>query len=247
MDSLGNPQSVLLVGGTSHIGLAIVARLGRDQHLQRVVLLGRDAPGMRTAAETLPADHTDVVVQDLTEPFHAESVIEQCGQVDVVILAAGILPAADENTDPTAVSRSALVNYVSQMVLGTAAVNAFQQQGRGVLVVLSSVAAERGRSDNYVYGSTKAGLDTWASGLADALATTSIRVLIVRAGKVRTRMSAHIADPPMTIDTATVADVVADNLVRGPVVVWVPGPLRWLMSGLRHTPRPIFSRIAAKR
>lgn len=247
MDSLGNPQSVLLVGGTSDIGLAIVARLGRDQPLQRVVLLGRDASAMRTSAEELPADLTDIVVQDLTDPFNANSVIEKCGPVDVVILAAGVLPTADDTTDPTAVSRAAVINYVSQMALGTAAVNAFQRQGRGALIVMSSVAAERGRSDNYVYGSTKAGLDTWASGLADALADTSIRILIVRAGKVRTRMSAHVADPPMTTDPATVADVVADNLVRGPVVVWVPGPLRWLMSGLRHTPRPVFRRIAAKR
>jgi decaprenylphospho-beta-D-erythro-pentofuranosid-2-ulose 2-reductase len=123
----------------------------------------------------------------------------------------------------------------------------FRKQGRGVLVVLSSVAAERPRKDNFFYGAAKAGLDAWANGLADELAGSGVRVLVVRPGMVRTRMSAGLPEAPMTTDAAVVADVVAKNLVNGPTTIWVPAQLQVLMSGLRHLPRPVFRKIVSSR
>lgn len=236
------PQSVLLVGGTSEIGVAILrAMSGR---LQRVVLAGRDRTGLERVAQEF-GDAAQVVELDLTQPDSFAPAVDQAfahGDIDVVILAAGML--GDNQTDPALM---ATVNYVGPMAVGTAAVERLRRQGHGVLVVMSSVAAERPRADNYLYGSTKAGLDAWANGLADDLVGSGVRVLVVRPGMVRTRMSADSPEAPMTSEKEDVARAVAAHLVSGPVTIWVPAPLQFLMSGLRHLPRPLFRKVAAQR
>ena len=83
--------------------------------------------------------------------------------------------------------------------------------------------------------------------VADALADEPIRVLVVRPGMVRTRMSAGHKEAPLTCDPEDIADAVANNLLRGPATVWVPAPLRFMMSGLRHAPRPVFRRVSKMR
>ena len=242
IDSLGKPQSVLLVGGTSEIGLAIVREL--SGRLQRVVLAGRDRAALEKAAVEF-GDATQVVDLDLTDPQTWSPAVAAAfsgSDIDVVVLAAGIL--GDNDTDPALM---ATVNYVGPVAVGTAAVAQMQRQGHGVLVVLSSVAAERPRADNYLYGSTKAGLDAWANGLADALVGSGVRVLVVRPGMVRTRMSAGHPEAPLTCEKEDVARAVAKNLMTGPTTIWVPAPLQVLMSGLRHLPRPVFRQVAARR
>jgi len=242
IDSLGKPQSVLLVGGTSEIGLAIVREL--SGRLQRVVLAGRDRDALEQAATEF-GGAAAIVDLDLTDPQTWASAVEQAfagGDIDVVVLAAGML--GDNATDP---ARMATVNYVGPMAVGTAAVAQLQRQGHGVLVVMSSVAAERPRADNYLYGSTKAGLDAWANGLADALVGSGVRVLVVRPGMVRTRMSEGLPEAPLTCEKEDVARAVAKYLMTGPTTIWVPAPLQHLMSGLRHLPRPVFRKVAARR
>lgn len=242
IDSLGKPQSVLLVGGTSEIGLAVVQAL--SGRLQRLVLAGRDRTALERAAAPF-GGVAQVVDLDLTSSKTWGPAVAQAfdgGDIDVVILAAGML--GDNETDPELM---AMVNYVGPITVGTDAVSRLKRQGHGVLVVLSSVAAERPRADNYLYGSTKAGLDAWANGLADALAGTGVRVLVVRPGMVRTRMSADSPEAPMTCEKEDVATAVAKHLMTGPTTIWVPAPLQVLMSGLRHLPRPVFRKVAAQR
>lgn len=244
IDSLGKPQSLLLVGGTSEIGLAIAHEL--SGRLRRVVLAGRDAEALQRAAAQFPdVPQVDMVDLDLTKPATFEPAVEAAfgpGDIDVVVLAAGMLGSNESPPD-----LMAQVNYVGPITVGTQVVQRLQRQGHGVLVVLSSVAAERPRADNYLYGSTKAGLDAWANGLADALVGSGVRVLVVRPGMVRTRMSADSAEAPMTCEKEDVAKAVAAHLVKGPTTIWVPAPLRVFMSGLRHLPRPVFRKVAERR
>lgn len=252
IDSLGNPQSVLLVGGTSEIGQAIIERLAQGGRLQRVVLLGRNEAALEASAELLRDRGIEayVVVADLAGEIDAPVLTARCfdsGDIDVAILAAGITPDTSVETDSAYARDVAMVNFVSQMQLGTEVVQRLRLQGHGALVVISSVASERPRADNYVYGATKVGLDAWANGLADALADEPLRVLVIRAGMVRTRMSAGHKEAPFTCDPQDVAEAVAKNLTRGPATVWVPAQLRVLMSGLRHAPRPVFRRVSKMR
>jgi decaprenylphospho-beta-D-erythro-pentofuranosid-2-ulose 2-reductase len=116
-------------------------------------------------------------------------------------------------------------------------------QGHGSLVVFSSVAGDRARRSNYIYGSTKAGLDAFAQGLGDALYGTGAHVLVVRPGMVRTRMSAGLPEAPMTLDANVVADIVVKALRKGRETVYAPGPLRVVMAGLKTLPRPVFRKL----
>jgi decaprenylphospho-beta-D-erythro-pentofuranosid-2-ulose 2-reductase len=252
MDSLGNVQSVLLVGGTSEIGQAILTRLARSKRLQRIVLLGRDEQALELVAQGWRDEgiETSVVVADLAGELDVPVLTSRCfesGDIDLVVFAAGITPDPEAETDPELARRVALVNFVSQMQLGTAFAQRLRLQGHGALVVISSVAVERPRADNYVYGATKGGLDAWANGLADALIDEPIRILVVRPGMVRTRMSVGHKEAPFTCDPEDVAEAVAKNLRNGPITVWVPRQLRVLMSGLRHAPRPVFRKASNMR
>ncbi len=117
-----------------------------------------------------------------------------------------------------------------------------KDQGHGAIVVLSSVAGERIRKSNFVYGSTKAALDSFSQGLGDSLAGSGVHVLVVRPGFVHTSMTEGKEPAPL----ATTAEVVAGGRRRrawpsGKDVVWVPGTFRWLMVGV---PPPAARRVA---
>jgi decaprenylphospho-beta-D-erythro-pentofuranosid-2-ulose 2-reductase len=245
-DALGDIQSILLLGGTSDIGLAIARRLAGPR-AAAVVLAGRDVAAMEAAAETFPGK-TSVVAFDALDSAGHDAVIEEAairlGDIDVVVLAFGLLgdQAADEAGGDGAV-RLAAVNYVGGVSAGLAAARRLRAQGHGTLVVLSSVAGERVRKANYIYGSSKAGLDGFAQGLGDALQGSGARVLIVRPGFVTTKMTAGLTPPPLSTTADAVADATDRALRRGAEVVWVPGAFRWVMAALRHLPRPVFRRL----
>jgi decaprenylphospho-beta-D-erythro-pentofuranosid-2-ulose 2-reductase len=248
INGLGAVQDVLVVGGSSEIALATLRQLNTKKRLRRVVLAGRalDSATEQTRVVLAGVDVHGLPL-DLTKTGSIASTIDdQWGSgFDAVLLSAGVLPdqgAAER--DPSTAVNAALVNYVGQLEAGTAVMTKFRHQGRGVLVVISSVAVERPRADNFVYGSGKVGLDYWATGLADTVDGTAIRVLVVRPGMVRTRMSRHLPEAPMTCDPEDVAKAVAKHLVHGPSTVWVPGKLRWVMTVLRHLPRPIFRKLS---
>jgi len=255
IDALGNPQSVLLIGGTSEIGLATIARLARGKRLARVVLAGRRGDSLEAAAAKVrpllvDAQAVETLSLELTSLDSIEAAIEAAfaTPIDAVVIAAGVLPDQQRaSTDADYATWANQVNFLGPVHAGTLVANKLRAQGRGALVVLSSVAAERPRKDNYVYGSAKAGLDAWANGLADELVGSGVRVLVVRPGMVRTRMSRGLPEAPMTTDASVVADAIAKNLVTGPTTIWVPAQLQVLMSGLRHLPRPLFRKVVDQR
>jgi decaprenylphospho-beta-D-erythro-pentofuranosid-2-ulose 2-reductase len=111
------------------------------------------------------------------------------------------------------------------------------------MVVLSSVAAERARKSNAIYGAAKAGLDALAQGLADSLAGTGVRMLVVRPGFVRTRMTAGLDAAPFATTAEAVADATVKALARRAHTVWVPPTMRYVFAVLRHVPRPIYRRL----
>jgi decaprenylphospho-beta-D-erythro-pentofuranosid-2-ulose 2-reductase len=116
-------------------------------------------------------------------------------------------------------------------------------QGHGTIVLLSSVAGERARQSNYMYGSSKAGVDAFAQGLGDSLAGTGVQVMVVRPGFVKTKMTAGRDPVPFSTTADAVAGEVVKGLARGSHTVWAPPVLRLVMSVLRHVPRPLFRRL----
>lgn len=247
-DALGAPQSMLVIGGTSEIAGAVVASLAA-RRCRRVVLAGRDELGLQRAASqarAAGATTVDTMPLDVGDPPAAAGAVAKAfadhGDLDLVLVAAGVLGegAAD---DPVAAAEVIVTNFAGPAATVLEAARCLERQGHGVLVVLSSVAAERARKSNFVYGSSKAGLDALCQGLGDSLAGSGVRVVIVRPGFVRTRMTEGMRPAPL----ATTAEAVASDVVRGlegaKVVVWSPPPLRLLMAVLRHLPRPVWRRL----
>jgi len=249
MDALGAPQSVLVLGGGSEIALAIVQELPRTR-LQRVILAGRPSTTRDDAVRDLFAagiSGVSTVDFDATQTdSHADvlNAIFDEGDIDIVILAFGMLgDQSAAEADPALAVQIATTNYTGAVSAGLHVARRLRQQGHGSLIVLSSVAGDRARRSNYVYGSTKAGLDAFAQGLGDALAGSGAHVLVVRPGMVRTRMSAGLPEAPMTTNPKDVAIIVVKALKRGKHTVYAPGPLRFVMSGLKAVPRPLFRKL----
>lgn len=248
LDGVGRPQSVLLLGGTSDIALAAADRW-TEQPGVRVVLAARPGERRDAAVERLTA--RGAVVEpldfDARDPASHPGVVQQAaagGDIDVAVVAFGLLGDAEQawNDHGTAVEL-AQVNYVGAVSAGVALAALVREQGHGVIVALSSVAGERVRRSNFVYGSTKAGMDGFYLGLGEALRPHGGRVVVVRPGFVHTKMTAGMPAAPLSVDAAAVGDAIVAAVADGKDLVWVPGALRAVMSGLRHVPRPLFRRL----
>jgi decaprenylphospho-beta-D-erythro-pentofuranosid-2-ulose 2-reductase len=166
------------------------------------------------------------------------------GDLDVAVVAFGVLgdPEAAWREHQVAVEL-ATVNYTAAVSVGVALAARFREQGHGAIVALSSVAGERVRQSNFVYGSTKAGMDGFYSGLGEALRPSGVLVTVVRPGFVKTKMTEGMSPAPLAVTADEVAEVVAGAIRNRRELVWAPPPLRAVMSALRHLPRPIFRRL----
>jgi decaprenylphospho-beta-D-erythro-pentofuranosid-2-ulose 2-reductase len=248
IDAVGNPQSVLLLGGTSEIGLAVVEAFASDRPL-RVVLAAR--PSERLDAAQARLEKLGCAVEQL--PFdalaldtHAATIGKAFtgGDIDVSIVAFGLLGDNEQAwTDVATAVELAQVNYTAAVSVGVALAERLKAQGHGALVALSSVAGERARRSNFVYGSTKAGMDAFYSGLTEALRPSGVHVTVVRPGFVHTKMTEGLKPAPLSTTPDAVAAVVVDAVRTRKELVWAPAPLRAVMSVLRHVPRVIFRRL----
>lgn len=245
LDNLGRPGRVLLLGGTSEIGLAILAAIRAPADTE-VVLAGRDEQRMAAAGKELPYRCTTIAFDALETGTH-EGVIAgvfASGPVDLVIAATGVLTAQEEvDRDPALAAEMIEVNFTSHVTTLLAAAEKLRSQRYGTIVVLSSVAAIRPRKANYVYGAAKAGLDAFARGLTDALAGTGVRVLLVRPGFVAGRMTAGLPPAPLSSAPAEVGSAVATALDSEASLLWVPRGLAAAATVIRLVPRPLWRRM----
>lgn len=250
IDAMGMPQTAVVVGGTSDIARAVLRALVA-RRLRHIVLIGRDEIGLATAAkelQALGASEVDVLTLDVTDTARVQAVADEAstrvGQVDLVLVAAGVLgDQASDETDPEAVARVLSTNVTGPAAAITAFAAVLRNQGHGRIVVLSSVAGLRVRRANYVYGASKAGIDAFAQGAAEALRGTGASLMIVRPGWVATRMTEGRDPAPFaTTPDAVAADVVA-GMERSASVVWSPGPLRLVFAVMRLLPAALWRRL----
>jgi decaprenylphospho-beta-D-erythro-pentofuranosid-2-ulose 2-reductase len=251
LDAFAVPQSVVVLGGTSDIALAIVDRLAASG-CRTVVLAGRDAVTLAAAgqrAQSAGATSVETVEFDARDAATAADTVERCfdaagGRVDLVLVAVGQLgeQSADEH-DAARVAELVTVDFTWPAAALAVAAAHLRRQGSGRVVVLSSVAGVRVRRANYLYGSAKAGLDAYGLGLAEALRGSGVRLHLVRPGFVRTKMTRGRSEAPFTTDVGQVADAVVRGLELGQPVIWAPPPLRWVFLVLRHLPPAVWRRM----
>ncbi|WP_234353695.1 SDR family NAD(P)-dependent oxidoreductase [Gordonia iterans] len=246
--------TIVVFGGRSEIGVATAVRLAAGR---RVVLAARRPDDLAAesaelvaagAAEVIPVafDADDVA----SHPALVRSLTEDHGPIETAIVAFGILgDAARAETDVAHALQIAHTDYYAQISVITLLVNALRAQpSDSTVIVFSSVAGVRVRRANYVYGSTKAGLDGFASGLADALHGSNVRILLARPGFVIGNMTKELmasgTEPaPMSVTADQVADAVAAAHRKGRGEVWIPGRLRPVFFVMRLLPRAIWRRL----
>jgi len=249
-NALKEPQTIVLFGATSEIGRAIVDELVSPTTKTLVLACRRpdDADPERFARPDL--DGLDVVVErfDAADTASHRDLVrrtaERCGDIDTAIVAFGVLGTQREfDADSQAAVDAIHVNYTGAVSLCLELAARMRRQGHGQIVVLSSVAGERVRAANYVYGSSKAGLDGFAQGLGDAVAGSGVTVTVVRPGFVHSKMTRGMRSAPFSLTPRQVAAHVAPAIRAGRHTVWAPPILRYVFMVLRHTPRWLFRRL----
>ena len=249
-DAFGHPQSVVVLGGTSDIAREIVKVLAA-QRCRTVVLAGRDASALEQTASELRRSVANVatVSFDATATDDVDKTVRLCleaanEQVDLVVMAVGELGTQEEDeADPERIARMMTVNVTWPTAALAAMAARLQRQGHGRIVVLSSVAGYRVRRSNFVYGSTKAGLDGFALGLSEAVRGTGISVHVVRPGFVHTKMTAGRPAAPFAVGPERVAQDVVRGLEREDTVIWSPGVLRLVFPIMRLLPQALWRRL----
>ncbi|WP_138843299.1 SDR family NAD(P)-dependent oxidoreductase [Rhodococcus pyridinivorans] len=239
--------TVVIFGGRSEIGVEVATRLapGRTVILaaRRADDLADECAAVRVAGAT--AVHPVEFDADALDTHTAVlDRIVAFGPIDVAVLAFGILgDQAHAETDAAHAVSIVHTDYLAQVALLTDLAQRLRAQGSGRLVVFSSVAGWRVRRANYVYGSAKAGLDGFASGLADALHGSGVSLLLVRPGFVIGRMTEGMSPAPLSSTPPQVAGATVQALHRGRGEVWVPAVLRPVFFGMRLLPRAMWRRL----
>lgn len=218
----------------------------------RITLLGRDADRLAAIAADLavrsPASTIRTLLADFLPAAGIETAVDQvfaAGPIDLVLIAHGMLPDQPECQQSLAAAEAALqVNAVSPALFAEAFARRLAAAGRGTLAVIGSVAGDRGRKSNYVYGAAKGLLDRYAQGLQHRFAGTPVQVVLIKPGPTDTPMTAGLKRQGARLaPVGTVAAAIVRGIERGDPVVYVPARWRLIMWVIRHLPRPLFNRL----
>lgn len=250
-NGLGVPQSIVLFGGTSDIGQAILTDLLRPG-VAHVVLVSRNVENADRFGRTIMQRFPDIDVhhvrfdgQDaLGMPHVVQEVVALVPDIDVVIVAQALLgDGIDFIKSPEDVVPMATVNFTATMTLLLALGNQVTRQGYGRIVLLSSVAGERVRRSNAAYGATKAGIDAFALALDHDLSLSGGSILVVRPGFVTSKMTTGMKKAPFSTTPEAVAKIVTKAIDSGARVIWCPSILRWVFMIFRHLPTAVWRKL----
>jgi short-subunit dehydrogenase len=241
---------VAFVGATRGMGRALARRLA--ERGDALFLLGRNAEDLALAARDLeargapgPVGHGSL---DLGRPAGFPEALDAAdgalGRFDTLVVTGGLFGLQDElAADPVALEQLLHVNFTGTVVLCQMAAERMAARGGGTICAFSSVAGDRSRRSNYLYGASKAGLSAFLDGLGQAYAERGVRVVCARPGFVKTEMTAGLPVPPFAGEPDAVARTVLAAMSAGRPVVYAPGVWRWVMLIIRAIPRSILRRL----
>jgi decaprenylphospho-beta-D-erythro-pentofuranosid-2-ulose 2-reductase len=239
-------KRIAILGAASAIAAA-AARLWAAQGA-RFALVGRNGDRLQAVAADLRArgaTSAEPVVADCASADAVatlDSIADSLGGLDIVLLVYGALGEQSElEHDPKAAADLLQTNFVSAAGWCLAAANRFERQRSGALIVIGSVAGDRGRQSNYVYGASKAGLGVLVQGLAHRLSRSGARAVLIKPGFVNTPMTAHIARKGLLwAQPAAIGQAILRAAVKGGPVAYAPFYWRGIMTIVRWVPAPFF-------
>ncbi|OFT85360.1 decaprenylphospho-beta-D-erythro-pentofuranosid-2-ulose 2-reductase [Corynebacterium sp. HMSC29G08] len=252
LNAVGQAQHILLLGGTSDIGLAIVSELASRGGAPTVTLCARKgSPRIDAAVNTLTASGAGeirIVDFDALDFDSHPAVIDAAfakGEVDIAVVAFGTLGDQEELwQDQAKAVASAQTNYTAYVSVGVLLGQAMKRQGHGKIIALSSVAGQKVRRSNFVYGSAKAGMDGFYLQLGEALRSSGVKVTVVRPGQVRTKMTEGLDEAPLTVNKEDVAEAAVDAALAGKPAVFVHKLFGPISLVLQHIPAAIMRRLS---
>lgn len=243
-------RRLVIFGATSAIAEATAREFAHRG--DAIFLVGRSLERLRAIADDLKvrgAVHVGVAVQDLREITAYEELLEHAhadmGGMDAALIAHGTLP--DQTASEASIEMTLdefQTNAVSTIALCTLLANRFSRQKRGVIAVISSVAGDRGRKSNYVYGAAKAAVTAFTSGLRQRLRPEGVFVVTIKPGFVDTPMTAAFKKGALWASPKSVAKDIAKAMVRGTPVIYTPGFWRLIMWIIRSIPEFVFRRLS---
>jgi decaprenylphospho-beta-D-erythro-pentofuranosid-2-ulose 2-reductase len=250
MGATGVPQRVLLVGGTSEIGRALA--LSWAKRGTRDFIMTERVPGaaskLRVSLESLGA-RVDTAVLDALEQSSIKSALQSSwvSDIDVVVIALGLLrDQLSIDQQPELAWDVLTVNATASIQIALEVAKRMEEQRHGTIVLLSSVAGQRGRRDNYVYGASKAALDTFAEGLQQRLRGTGVKVLLVRPGYVFSRMTTGVDPAPFAVTLDQSRRRILRALDSDQEVVWIPPILGMIFYVFRMLPRRLWASLVSR-
>jgi len=242
-------DKVVVVGATSAIAreaARILARRGA-----RLFLVARDRAKLEASASDLKvrgAAAVHIATADLASTSEHErwwpEALEALGEPDSILIAHGILGDAERaRADAAHTSEILTTNFLSVAAMLAPVSTWFEQRRRGVIAVIGSVAGDRGRQSNYVYGASKGGLDIFLQGLRNRLFHAGVAVVTVKPGFVDTPMTAHLPKSPLFASPETVAEGIVKAMENGRDVVYLPFFWRYIMLAIKLLPETVFKRL----
>lgn len=243
-------RKILIIGATSAIAEA-TARVFAARG-DALFLVARNAGHLRAVVADLNirgAARADHATLDVTDFAAHEAVLDQAERdldgLDVALIAHGTLSdQAQCQQSVEAMRREFDINALSTLALLTSLANRMEARRGGTLAVISSVAGDRGRQSNYVYGAAKAAVSTFLGGLRQRLARANVTVLTIKPGFVDTPMTAGIANKgTLWVQPDRIAAGIVKAIDRRRSIVFLPWFWRWIMLVIRHIPEPLFKRL----
>jgi short-subunit dehydrogenase len=241
-------QAALIIGASSMLGRELANAYAASGW--RVILAGRDADELRRVASDVTIRHqtaVDTIALDLANSASIDEagvVIQKNGIPDVIIFVAGDSTGSGEAPfDPGVAQNLLAVNYTGPTRLIAALLPMLKAAPGTMLAFVSSVAGERGRRTNFVYGAAKAASNAYSQGLRALLAPDGVGVLTIKLGYMDTRLAYGVAPPAMTCSPSYVAKSIRRAIERRRMVVYVPGFWRLISFILRAIPERLFIRL----
>jgi short-subunit dehydrogenase len=245
------PKRIVIIGATSSIA-EHCARLWVQGRPAELILVGRDlAKTERVAADLRvrgPGATVTAMVGDFADPAAIRALVDGIvagGAPDQVLIAHGSLPdQAQCQAELAAANEALLVNGVSPVLYAEAFAGHMERANRGVITIIGSVAGDRGRRSNYVYGAAKGLVTRYAQGLQHRLAgsASALKVVLVKPGPTATPMTAHLPARGLA-PVEQVARLIVDGSAAGKPVVYAPGKWAVIMMVIRHLPAFVFNKM----
>lgn len=246
---MNNTKRIVIVGATSAIA-EHCARLWAMAGPAELVLVARDASRAEPIASDLRvrgAAGVRVVAADFLAPAAIEDTVAAIAarSIDIVLIAHGLLPDQGACEQDLEQARQALdVNALSPVLFAEAFARRLALQGHGTLAVIGSVAGDRGRKSNYVYGAAKGLVERYVQGLQHRFAGTGVKAVLIKPGPTDTPMTAHLKERGARLaPVEAVAQAIVDAVARGRPVAYVPGKWRIIMFVIRHLPAFVFNKL----